>query len=343
MWGSGNIRPLKICLMGRKGQSESVGFNISCFSFYLVRRSTSKSRSVSEYESLHIVLSAYDVKIFGGFVSNQKGTYLKDLIATAKSISQSTRDLPFSVYTSRKEQVISNVPIVKPLLIFVLSGTKTLGKNNSITCSSGSFVFLSNNPKIDMRNIPSQDDYFAILVEFEFSDFDSFTSTSRSTIKHVEGEISPLLQYSLEQFVNFSSFAPQELLKNRKKEILEILYNSGHNNLAHLVNAQTLSEKIYSLIMSSPQENWSVEEFSERLFMSASTLRRRLKAEGTSIIELRNRARLGVGLHLLQTTVKSIGDIAELCGFQSQSRFSEQFKILFNMTPRELRKTKMAD
>jgi AraC-like DNA-binding protein len=268
---------------------------------------------------------------------------LKELIATAKRISQSNFDLPFSVYTSKKEQIISNVPIAKPLLIFVLSGTKKLGQNNGITCSSGSFVFLSNNPKIDMRNIPSQDDYLAVLVEFEFSDFDTFISTNRSKIKHVEGEITPLLEYSLNQFMNFSSFAPPELIKNRKKEILEILYNSGHDNLANVANAQTLSERVHSMIMSNLQANWLVEELSEQLFMSPSTLRRRLKAEGTSITELRNRARLGLGLHLLQTTVNSIGDIAELCGFQSQSRFSEQFKNLFNMTPRELRKTKMAD
>ncbi len=83
--------------------------------------------------------------------------------------------------------------------------------------------------------------------------------------------------------------------------------------------------------MSDLQDNWSVEVLSEQLFMSSSTLRRRLIAEGTSIIEIRNRARLGHGLHLLQTTMNSIGDIAELCGFQSQSRFAEQFKLLFNM------------
>ncbi len=276
-------------------------------------------------------------------VFQRKGSFLKELIATANRVTQSKNDLPFSVYTAKKEQVISNVPIAKPLLIFVLSGTKKLGQGDGITSSSGSFVFLSNNPKIDMRNIPSQDDYFAVLIEFEFSDFESFSSSSRSKVQHIEGEITSLMQYSLDQFMNFSGLAPQEFTQNRKKEILEIIYKSGHENLACLANAPTLSERIHSLIMSNLQENWSVETLSEELFMSSSTLRRRLKAEGTSITELRNRARLGQGLHLLQTTMNSIGDIAELCGFQSQSRFSEQFKLLFNMTPRELRKTKMAD
>ena len=61
--------------------------------------------------------------------------------------------------------------------------------------------------------------------------------------------------------------------------------------------------------------------------MSSSTLRRKLKSEGNSIQDIRNRVRLGHGLHLLQTTNSSIGNIAFECGYQSQSRFTEQFKI----------------
>ncbi|KAE9698691.1 helix-turn-helix domain-containing protein, partial [Enterobacteriaceae bacterium TzEc077] len=47
------------------------------------------------------------------------------------------------------------------------------------------------------------------------------------------------------------------------------------------------------------------------------------------------------GLHIIQTTNKSIGNIAFECGYQFQNPFTEQFKNLFGITPRELRKTKM--
>ncbi|SSV75063.1 transcriptional regulator AraC/XylS family protein [Acinetobacter nosocomialis] len=85
----------------------------------------------------------------------------------------------------------------------------------------------------------------------------------------------------------------------------------------------------------------TAEFIAAQLFMSSSTLRRKLKNEGNSIQDIRNRVRLGHGLHLLQTTNDSIGNIAFECGYQSQSRFTEQFKNLFGITPRELRKTKM--
>ena len=65
--------------------------------------------------------------------------------------------------------------------------------------------------------------------------------------------------------------------------------------------------------------------------MSSSTLRRKLKSEGNSIQDIRNRVRLGHGLHLIQTTNNSIGNIAFECGYQSQSRFTEQFKICLEL------------
>jgi transcriptional regulator GlxA family with amidase domain len=59
--------------------------------------------------------------------------------------------------------------------------------------------------------------------------------------------------------------------------------------------------------------------------------------------DIKDRARLSLGLHLLQTTVEPIGIVAEKCGYHSQSRFTERFKTHFGLTPSELRKTKMTD
>jgi AraC-like DNA-binding protein len=80
-----------------------------------------------------------------------------------------------------------------------------------------------------------------------------------------------------------------------------------------------------------------------RLALSESTLRRKLAAEGATLQAIKDRARLGHGLHLVQTTFDPIGRIAEKCGYQSQSRFTEKFRQLFGTTPTELRKTRMRD
>ena len=94
----------------------------------------------------------------------KKSAYIKDLINLAKIVQGEGPLLPFSVYSSTSEQQILNTPIVKPLLIFVLSGIKKLGVDGELVCPAGWFVFLSNKSGINMRNIPVDKEYLAILV-----------------------------------------------------------------------------------------------------------------------------------------------------------------------------------
>ena len=54
------------------------------------------------------------------------------------------------------------MPIMKPLLICVLDCQKELGAGKE-KVNAGEFVFLSNTPDIDMRNIVQGSEYFALL------------------------------------------------------------------------------------------------------------------------------------------------------------------------------------
>lgn len=96
---------------------------------------------------------------------------MENLLSIIKNTLNENRELPFSVYTSIEEQRLLNVPIAKPLLIVVLHGNKELGKDNELICHSGDFIFLSDSPAINMRNIPKNKEYFAMLIEFDYQDF----------------------------------------------------------------------------------------------------------------------------------------------------------------------------
>nr|WP_281358241.1 helix-turn-helix transcriptional regulator [Pseudoalteromonas caenipelagi] len=85
-----------------------------------------------------------------------------------------------------------------------------------------------------------------------------------------------------------------------------------------------------------------MQQICDSLAMSESTLRRKLKSEGTTVQTIKDRAKLGLGLHLLQSTDYTIGVISQICGYQSQSRFTERFKSRFGLTPTQLRNTKKA-
>ncbi|MGI9277566.1 MAG: helix-turn-helix domain-containing protein [Endozoicomonas sp.] len=268
---------------------------------------------------------------------------MQNLIETIRSSVTENSILPFSVYTSVKEQNLLNVPVAKPLLISVLDGDKAVGKNGEITCHSGDFIFLSDNPAINMRNIPKEKEYFALLIEFDFQDFDIIKNREFSDKHFFVGEITFELKKCLQQFVEWALWAPKQMWPLRRKEIIQLLYHMGHKEILSMIGSSKVSQRIHSILNENPSEDISLQYICKQLAVSESTLRRKLKTEGASLQNIKDQVRQGLGLHLLQTTNYSISYIAEQCGYQSQSRFTSRFKDRFGLTPSELRKTKLTD
>jgi len=268
---------------------------------------------------------------------------MKDLIHTVKSTIKEPRKLPFAVYSSIKEQRLLNVPIAKPLFIAVLSGDKKLGKDHEIKCSSGDFIFLSDSPAINMRNIPNDKEYYALLIEFEYQDFVGLQTTLVNKQSYCVGEINFQLARCLQQYVEYSLWASPELWSLRRKEIIHLLCHLGHKEVLSMVANPKVGHKLHDIVSEQIADDFNLDIICEKLGMSESTLRRKLKTEGTSVQEIKDQAKLGQGLHLLQTTHHSIGFIADKCGYQSQSRFTDRFKGRFGLTPSDLRKTKVKD
>ena len=159
---------------------------------------------------------------------------MHELIKSAKKSLDEKKALPFSVYSSIKEQRILNVPVAKPLLIFILGGVKKLGKDNEVVCPAGTFVFLSNSPTINMRNIPDDEEYFAVLIDFDYADFNQFKLKQTNRKKYIQGDIDSVLAKTLQQFIELSTFAPSEAWHFRKKELLQIIYHSGYADVCAL-------------------------------------------------------------------------------------------------------------
>jgi AraC-like DNA-binding protein len=268
------------------------------------------------------------------------GQHMQDLMESAKQTRHIDKPLPFSLYSSITEQCILNAPIMKPLLIFVLAGVKQLGKDSEIVCPAGGFVFLSNSPTIDMRNIPVNEEYFAVLIDFDYSDFSQFKRNTNHTKKYFQGQIDHTLERTLKQYMEWATYAPPAAWHFRKKELLQIIYQAGYEDVGVIAEPPSLSHQLQDLVSEDISGEWGVERVTAKLAMSESTLRRKLKAEGTDIHAIINRTRLGHALHLVQTTMDPIGRIAERCGYLSQSRFTDKFKQLFGITPSELRKTR---
>lgn len=81
----------------------------------------------------------------------------------------------------------------------------------------------------------------------------------------------------------------------------------------------------------------SFERITELLHMSAPTLRRRLKREGTTFQELKDNCRREASIDYLNRPELSINDVAILMGFTDPSAFYRSFKKWTGMTPGEHR------
>lgn len=268
---------------------------------------------------------------------------MERLINMVKYALHVRKELPFSVYTCLKEQKILNVPIINPVLIFILSGVKELGKAEKIICPTGSFVFLTNSPTINMRNIPKKQEYFALLIELESQDFNFIKEQPTKPKKYIRGDIDLILENTLQQFIEWSLYAPIDMWSHRRQEILRVLHHLGYKDVCANKETTTVSEKLREIVSKNISSALSTNFLCEQLAMSESTLRRKLKHERTSVQEIKNQVKLSHALHLVQSTIEPIGYIAEKCGYQSQSRFTEKFKQLFRVTPSQLRKTQMDD
>lgn len=249
--------------------------------------------------------------------------------------------MPFSVYSALEDQHILNVPIVKPLLICVLDGKKELGSGEKDICETGDFIFLSNTPNINMRNVSQGSEYFALLIEFDYQDFSIFQQRSARSKDYFGGQITSLMSNTLAQFIEWVTCAPEHMWSSRKQEILKLILHMGFEEVTSIAEPPSLSHKVEQLITTNMLADSTAEQIADRLAMSESTLRRKLTSEGTHFQAIKDRVKLGRGLHLLQSTETAIGLIAEQCGYLSQSRFTDKFKILFGLTPSELRKTRM--
>jgi AraC-like DNA-binding protein len=155
------------------------------------------------------------------------------------------------------------------------------------------------------------------------------------------GEVTPILNNCLQQFVESTRWAPETLwnLKKTSDAVISPWIPKPHS----IIGNPEVSHQVHELYQVSEFDKLTHKYICQPLAMSQSTLRRKLKLEGTNIQAIKDRAKLGLGLHLLQTTLYSVGIIADKCGFYSQSRFTDRFKSHFGLTPSELRKTKMTD
>ena len=104
----------------------------------------------------------------------------------------------------------------------------------------------------------------------------------------------------------------------------------------------TFLERFRSILQQNLHDaDFSVERIGEEMGMSRVQLYRRIKSlTGTTPVELLRKARLARGKQLLETTDRSISEIAYGTGFSAPSYFAKCFKDEYGVSPGEVRGSK---
>ncbi|HBN5867642.1 TPA: transcriptional regulator, partial [Proteus mirabilis] len=113
-----------------------------------------------------------------------------------------------------------------------------------------------------------------------------------------------------------------EVITNNKtslSQILKIAYlllNFDIPNLILKSKPELTSVKVKDIIISDLQHSWSLKEISSKLFISESSLRKKLEAEKTNFMTLLTTVRMAHAMNLLATTNLTIGQISSLSGYK---------------------------
>jgi len=107
--------------------------------------------------------------------------------------------------------------------------------------------------------------------------------------------------------------------------------------VARMTSGNVWITQIEALIIQSVQEGWTFKEVAERVGYSERHLRNRFEQQmGLSLRQYRSNYQFHRAISLMRDSTRSLSDVAELSGFNSQSVFSRFIRRMTNETPRVL-------
>lgn len=144
----------------------------------------------------------------------------------------------------------------------------------------------------------------------------------------------------------FSGFyhQPEELrLPYQKLKVLELLLYLRQSALTrqNQVSAEQVEvvREIHDQLMRELGKRITIEELSRQYLINPTTLKTTFKAVyGTSIAAHMKEHRMKAAAQMLRETNRSVSEIAQAVGYDSQSKFTEAFKAFFHTLPRDYKR-----
>lgn len=239
---------------------------------------------------------------------------------------------------------IKTLAVRADLFVAVCRGVKHLhmpGANQTVATGQG--VALARGTQWDVTNDPfGHKEYQAIALAFPDELIQELnTAEGSQAIAEIQAacvlDVDEELLSAMQRTLPPVSARPMtnQLLRHRVMEVLLLLAQRGVRFAGQ--DEVSWADKVRRMVAQRPHADWDVPTLATAFHMSESTLRRRLEGSGTTLAALVKEVRLELALNMLQTTRLSIGEVAQLCGWQSHSRFTATFQERWGVPPSVVR------
>jgi len=242
-------------------------------------------------------------------------------------------------YCALAAERVAQFKVAHAIIGIVLNGTKELWIGNTgQRYTTGQVFVLPTGAELDVVNIP--DDrrglYEALVVEVRHvppalalpPEKPRAPAASVGQPVTLTAELVDALVHAAVTLA--SSDHAKALAEHRMAEVLMLLRNDP---AARCLFDLPLRDRIAWMVATEPAHPWTAEELAVRLSMGASTLRRRLAQDGTSLREVLADARMQIARGLLERGEANVTAAAEAAGYASRSHFIRRFRSAFGSAP----------
>jgi len=239
-------------------------------------------------------------------------------------------------YCALDRERLAAVRLTHPVLGIVLHGIKEVWRGDTVTeLRPGTVFVLPGGRPLDVVNIPGPTGVYESLLLHVPRVPDAVPPLAPTEAAGKGDAFRIPLTLDLYQAIihaaaSIADSASADVLKTlRLTEVLTLLRSIP---AARPLFQRTLGEDVAWLVGHRPHQAWTVERAAQALGMAASTLRRRLAAEGRSFRVLVRDARLAAARRMLENGASSLA-AAEASGYASRSHFARRYRQAFGVSP----------
>ena len=242
-------------------------------------------------------------------------------------------------YCALERERLAAIKLPHPLIGIVLRGRKEvwLGDANQVF-EPGSVIVLPRNIPMDVVNMPEDNGIYESLI-LEVPELPEGVAPLSLAERRAREKASNGFGVALSDgLVEALSHAASAITHDETSETVKTLRLSEVLALLRPLPAARalfyarVSDEVAWLIASAPSQDWTVSRIAEEIGLGASTLRRRLTAEGCSFRMILREARLNLARSALAAGASSV-TAAEAAGYISRSHFARRYRESFGTTP----------